>query len=84
LEFDNSKIRGKIKEKYQSEKNFAEKIGFSKERLSKILNNETELKRSVIDIFIEKLEIQADEIDEYFFKKNVVNFNNKKRNEQNK
>lgn len=61
------KLRGRIRELYNSEKNFAESIGKSQNWLSKILNGKNEMKRNEIELFIDKLNIQDSEINEYFF-----------------
>lgn len=62
-----AKLRGRIRELYNSEKNFAESIGKTQNWLSKILNGKKEIKRSEIELFISKLNIDEAEINIYFF-----------------
>lgn len=68
--FDTSKLRGKIVEKYGSQKNFAKAAGCSVTFVSLYLNGKTVLDQKVIDKWANLLDI-ADEIDSYFFRKKV-------------
>lgn len=61
------KLRGRIKEMYGTETNFAKKIGKSKQWLSVILNKKKELKKSDIELFVKNLNIDSSEINVYFF-----------------
>ena len=64
---DYAKLRGRIKEKYGTETNFASEIGKTKAWLSAILNNKISLKKSTMELFIEYLDIDSSEINVYFF-----------------
>lgn len=65
--FNYGKLKGRIIEKFGSQKAFAEKLGWSEGKLSKKLNNEIEFSQSEIVLFVELLEIALDEIVLYFF-----------------
>ena len=64
---DYAKLRGRIREKYGTEANFAKKLGKTKAWLSAILNNKISLKKSTMELFIEYLDIDSSEINLYFF-----------------
>ena len=68
--FDTSKLRGKIIEKYGSQKNFASAAGCSVTFVSLYLNGKTVLDQKAIDRWACLLDI-TDEIDTYFFRKKV-------------
>lgn len=61
------KLRGRIKEMYGTETNFAKKIGKTKGWLSLILNKKRDFKKSDIDLFVKYLDIDTSEINVYFF-----------------
>lgn len=65
--FDYAKLRGKIKEKYGTQANFAKALGVSEPTLSKKLNNETEFTQVEINRSCELLEIVFQDIPVYFF-----------------
>lgn len=62
-----NKLRGRIKEKYGSEKEFAYHLNFTKTKLSRILNNKQSLDLNTMKEFINALDIKKDEINDYFF-----------------
>ena len=68
--YDTSKLRGKIVEKYGSQKEFAKAAGCSITFVSLYLNGKTFLDQRIIDKWAYLLDI-SDEIDEYFFTKRV-------------
>lgn len=71
MEYDYSKLRGKIIEKYSNNGNFANEIGISERTLSLKLHNKIAFKQTEIDKAILLLDIPIEEISEYFFKKKV-------------
>lgn len=73
MQFDFSKLRGRIKEKVGSEANFAKKIGISSASLSAKFNNRTDFSTGEISRAAEKdvLDIPKDEIGNYFFIKKL-------------
>lgn len=67
LEFDYSKLLGRIKERLGKQENLAEKIKLSQVSLNKKLNNQVPFsQKDIISIVIE-LEIPFEEIPNYFF-----------------
>ena len=73
LNVDYSKLRGKIKEKFVCNLNFAIKMGISERTLSLKLNNIVGWKQSEIFEACDLLNIDYSEIYIYFFKQNVQN-----------
>lgn len=73
LPYDYSKLRGRIKEKYGNEVNFAENIGLKSNTLNNKLNSVSPIFISEMDVMIEKLNIPYDQIHSYFFTKKVEN-----------
>lgn len=71
MEYDYSKLRGKIIEKCGNNGNFANEIGISERTLSLKLHNKIAFKQTEIDKAVLLLDIPIDEISEYFFKKKV-------------
>lgn len=67
IEFDYSKLRGRIREKYGSYKNLSPKISFSVVSLSNKLNNKTYFDSSEILELAEALGIEDVELNVYFF-----------------
>lgn len=69
MEYDFSKLRGRIKEKLKSEARFAEKIEISSASLSSKFNNRSDFSASEISKAVEEdvLDIPISEIGEYFF-----------------
>ena len=65
--FNYGKLKGRIIEKFGSQKAFAEFLGWSEGKLSKKLNNKIEFYQSEIVLFMELLDIAFDEIVLYFF-----------------
>ena len=65
--FNYSKLRGKIKEVFDTEAIFAKKMGISTTSLSQKLNNKVEFSQKEIEKAIELLHISKEEIPVYFF-----------------
>lgn len=67
MEFEYSKLKGRIIEKFDSYGNFAKVMGFTKSQLSNRLNNVYEWRQEDIHRAAELLEL--DNLKEYFFTK---------------
>lgn len=65
--FDYSRLKGKIKEKCNTQSNLAKKIGISEVSLSAKLNNKVEFSQFEINKICETLEIAKEDIPRYFF-----------------
>lgn len=71
--FDYSLLKGKIKEKFDSNKNFAKKLGISEATLSYKLNHKIQFSQSEIIKIVELLDVNKEDINKYFFNTNVRN-----------
>ena len=71
MQFDYSKLKGKIKEHFDTQREFAELLNISKSSLSYKLNNLICFTRKEILKSAELLKILIEEIGQYFFKINV-------------
>lgn len=69
--FDYSKLRGKIREVFTSEGDFAEALGIGRVSLSKRLNNALDFSGSEIFNSCDLLSIKKEELGEYFFTQKV-------------
>lgn len=58
MQFDNSKIRGKIREIFGTEQKFSDAVGISKSALSAKLNNNSEINRDEMLKMVELLKIK--------------------------
>lgn len=67
MAFDYSKLRGKIKEVYGTQDNFAAKLGIGRVSLSQRLNNLLDFSQEEINKSCEILGIKKEEIPVYFF-----------------
>ena len=67
MAYDYSKLRGRIVEKFGTNKAFASEVGSSEIHISNILNNKSELTRSNIIKWAKALSIPNNEIGIYFF-----------------
>ena len=65
--FDYSALRGRIVEKFGTNKNFARKIDMLPSNLSMKLGNKCEWKQSEIEKACSALEVEVSEITKYFF-----------------
>ena len=72
--YDYSKLRGRIVEKFGSQRNFSEKIDLSERTIGLKLNNLISFNQSDIETWSTHLEITRDEIPDYFFTKKVQKF----------
>lgn len=71
LNYDYSKLMGKIKEKFNCNVNFAIKMGFSERTLSLKLNNKMDFRQREIEQACILLKIPINKINDYFFTKKV-------------
>lgn len=69
--FDYSKLRGRIKERFDSESNFSRIAHTSQASLSAKLNNKAYFKPNDILLILKLLEIPDEELKEYFFNQKV-------------
>ena len=69
--FDHSKLRGKIKEKFGSESSLSKEMGLSPTSISYRLNNIVEFSSTEIYRLIVLLDLPGDKIKEYFFEEKV-------------
>lgn len=67
MEFDYRKLRGKIREVYNTQDDFAKDLGIGRVSLSKRLTNKIEFSQQEIKKSCEILNIDKEEISQYFF-----------------
>ena len=67
ISFDFSKLRGKIKEKYNTQNNFSNAIGIGRTTLSEKLNSKSCFTNKEIVLICKSLDIPFQEINLYFF-----------------
>ena len=67
MKFNYRRLKGRIKEMYGTQNEFAEAVGLSFVSISKKLNNLRQFKQSDIDKITEVLNIPKEEIPIYFF-----------------
>ena len=67
IKFDYSKLRGKIREKFGSYEKLDSEISFTTVTLSRKLNNKGYFGSNEIMELIEALDIEEEEVNEYFF-----------------
>lgn len=67
MKFNNSKLRGKIRENFGSEYAFGEALGIALSTLSGKLNNKSEFTRSEILSIVKLLNLKKEEIYDVFF-----------------
>lgn len=65
--FDYRKLKGRIKEKFNTQDNFAIALGIGRVSLSQRLNNQLEFDAKEIFNSIKLLELTENDIPEYFF-----------------
>lgn len=65
--FNYNKLRGKIKEVFNTQAAFAEALGISSTSLSEKLNNKVEFSQKEIEKAVELLQIPKEDIPIYFF-----------------
>lgn len=71
MKFDYSKLKGKIKEIFDVQSNYAKALNLSETSVTNKLNNITYFTQSEISKSIDLLNIPFDEIGLYFFTKEV-------------
>ncbi len=71
MAFDYSKLRGRIVEKYHSQREFAKAIGVSEKTLSNKMNNIIFFRQDDITRISVMLGIPVSEINDYFFTEKV-------------
>lgn len=74
MSFNYSKLRGRIVEKFTSQRKFAEALGISERSLSLKLTNKVNWKQAEILLSCELLGITSDAMSVYFFTEEVQNF----------
>ena len=67
MQYNYSKLKGKIVEKFLTQSNFAKEIGISNKSLSDKLNNKRDWTQRQIDNSCKVLGISSEEIPVYFF-----------------
>lgn len=67
MAFDYSKLRGKIKEVFGTQDNFAKALGIGRVSLSQRLNNYLDFSQEEIDKAYKLLNLSKEEIPRYFF-----------------
>ena len=71
LDFDYSKLRGRIREVCETQERFSDLMGMSKATISAKINNKSEFTQPEIIRAVEVLNLQYDEISSYFFTPSV-------------
>lgn len=71
MEFDYSKLKGKIIEKYGTQAEFAKEFGVSKNSFSMKMNNKISFSTNDILKITNMLNIDKDDISSYFFTQKV-------------
>ena len=66
-DFEYCKLRGKIREKFVTETNFAKALGIHKSTLSTRLNKKSQWRVNELQRAIKLLDIKLEEIPSYFF-----------------
>lgn len=67
MALEHAKLRGKIVEKYGSQKTFAEALGISENWVSLKLNDKSPLSKADMETWAAALEIPGNEFYDYFF-----------------
>ena len=71
MSFDYRKLKGRIKEKVDTQSNFAEELGISRVSLSLKLNGKAEFSQREIENACRILDIAPAQIHDYFFTEQV-------------
>ena len=74
MAFDYSKLRGKIKELYGTQDNFAKALGIGRVSLSQRLNNTLEFTQKEINVSCDLLKINKEDVSKYFFTEKVQKY----------
>lgn len=73
MERDYGKLRGRVAEKFKTQKAFAEAMGKDLSLVNQTLNDKRDIDQEEIEQWCEALEISTEEIPAYFFKRKVAN-----------
>jgi hypothetical protein len=73
MNYDYSKLRGRIVEYYGKQSDFAKILNLSNVSLNKKLNNRVKFTQDEIRIMIDKLNIKKVEVEDYFFTLKIEN-----------
>lgn len=65
--FEYRKLKGRIVEKYNTQREFAESVGITKNALSRKMTGKTMMSQKDIELWCDLLDIERDEIGQYFF-----------------
>lgn len=71
MEFDYSKLSGRIVEKFGNRRKFAEALGRQSGYVSTMLKGKAFFNQETIYLWAESLQIETEDIPEYFFKRKV-------------
>ena len=71
MAFNYSKLRGKVKEIFNTQEDFSKALGIGTVSLSQKLNNKSEWSQQEINKAVELLKIEDSEISVYFFTEEV-------------
>lgn len=71
MNFDYSKLKGKIRESFDTQESFAKALGISRTSLSFKLNNHVDFTQTEIKKSCELLGVKKQEISDYFFSSKV-------------
>lgn len=82
MEFDYSALRGKIREQFGTERNFANAIGMNPSTLSQKLSNKLEFSQQDIMDCLKALHMGSDFIKPYFFTLKVAKWQKEARDER--
>ena len=69
--FDNSKLNGRVREYFGTQKLFGESLDLSEPSVNKKLNNKVDFTRSEIFESIQRLNLRPEEVVDIFFKQKV-------------
>ena len=67
MDYNYSKLKGKIREVYETQRSFAEDMGISDVTMSMKLNNKSEWTQVEMELAMELLGIPRTKVKEYFF-----------------
>lgn len=71
MDYDYSKLKGRITEVCKTQKNFAHAMGLSARTMSLKLNNNIAFNQNEILLAMDLLNLESSDIEQYFFKKKV-------------
>lgn len=71
MAFNTTKLRGRIYEKFQSQRAFSDAVGEDNSRVSQYFRGKRILTQDTIGKWAEALQIEASSIGDYFFSKEV-------------